>query len=68
LRVASRQTRVVPHLETSGALFARTARCFLGGAFESSLHSFDFDFLIHAALLNFAANGVSPPSHPGYAC
>ena len=55
LRVASRQTRVVPQIETPGALLARTACCFLGGSFESGLHSFDFNFLIHAVFQNFAA-------------
>jgi hypothetical protein len=63
LRIAWRQTRAVPHLETSGALVARPARCLLGSSFESSLHSFDFNFLIHAVILNFAAR-IHPHNCP----
>jgi len=37
------------------SLLARTAHCFLGGSFESALHSFDFNFLTRAVLRNFAA-------------
>jgi hypothetical protein len=45
-----RNQAIAPYGLRAGALLARTARCFLGGTFESGLHPFDFNFVIHAVL------------------